>query len=155
MNVTPLKAQRKALRTSFTCSAKQTDDDFDKENPDSKQLFILKVQLNDQFQRLEKCQNEMIDLIFKDENAEQLFETDFLSAGKYRDRFTELCTKTDQLATKEMSEIVTSQGKFKLPKIELKKFSGDAKEYLTFLIQFRKVNEDSSIPPEDKFQYLL
>ncbi|GFY72399.1 uncharacterized protein TNIN_394941 [Trichonephila inaurata madagascariensis] len=86
MNVTPLIAQRKALRTSFTCLEKQIDDEFYKENPDSKQLFILKAQLNDKFQRLEKCQN---DLIFKDENAEQLFETDFLSAEKYR--FTELC----------------------------------------------------------------
>ncbi|GFV74283.1 DUF1758 domain-containing protein [Trichonephila clavipes] len=32
---------------------------------------------------------------------------------------------------------------------------GDAKEYLTFWTQFRKIDEDSSIPPEDKFQYLL
>ncbi|GFY65962.1 uncharacterized protein TNIN_378391 [Trichonephila inaurata madagascariensis] len=74
---------------------------------------------------------------------------------KYRDRFTELCAKIDHLATKETSEIVTSQRKFKLPKIELKKFSGDAKEYMTFWTQFRKIDEDSSIPPEDKFQYLL
>ncbi|GFT21337.1 uncharacterized protein TNCV_3816221 [Trichonephila clavipes] len=91
MNLTPLKAHRNALRTSFTYSAKQIDDEFDKENPDSKQLFILKAQLNDKFQRLEKCHNEINDPIFKDENAEQLFETDFLSAEKYRDRFTELC----------------------------------------------------------------
>ncbi|GFX87358.1 uncharacterized protein TNCV_3369281 [Trichonephila clavipes] len=86
MNVTPLKAQRNALRTSFTCSAKQVDDEFDKENPDSKQLFILKAQLNDKFQLLEKCQNEMNDLILKDEKDEELFETDFLSAEKYQDR---------------------------------------------------------------------
>ncbi|GFV66203.1 uncharacterized protein TNCV_355831 [Trichonephila clavipes] len=96
----------------------------------------------------------MNDLIFKDENAEQLFETDFLSAGKYRDRFTELCA-IDQLATEETSEVVTSQRIFNLPKIELKKFSEDAKEYLTFWTQFRKIDEDSSIPPEDQFQYLL
>ncbi|GFU36569.1 uncharacterized protein TNCV_2830091 [Trichonephila clavipes] len=95
MNVTPLKAQRKALRTSFTCSAKQIDDEFDKENPDSKQLFVFKVHLNDKFQLLEKCLDEINDLIFKGENAEQLFETDFLSAKKYRGRFTELCAKID------------------------------------------------------------
>ncbi|GFU39956.1 DUF1758 domain-containing protein [Trichonephila clavipes] len=77
-----------------------------------------------------------------------------MSAEKYRDRFTELCAKIYQLATKETSEIVTPQRKFKLPKIELKKCSGDAKEYLTFWTQFRKIDEDSSIPPEDKFQFL-
>ncbi|GFW04018.1 DUF1758 domain-containing protein [Trichonephila clavipes] len=111
--------------------------------------------MNDKFQRLKKCQNEMNDLIFKDENAEQLFETDFLSGEKYRDRFTELCAKIDQLATKETLKIVTSQRKFMFPKIDLKKFSGNAKEYLIFWTQIRKIDEDSSIPPEDKFKYLL
>ncbi|GBN27744.1 hypothetical protein AVEN_198857-1 [Araneus ventricosus] len=47
--------------------------------------------------------------------------------------------------TKEFSE----KRKFKLPKIELKKFTGDAKEYLSFWSQFRKVHEDVSIPNED------
>ncbi|GBL86692.1 hypothetical protein AVEN_194919-1 [Araneus ventricosus] len=53
--------------------------------------------------------------------------------------------------TKEFSE----KRKFKLPKIELKKFTGDAKEYLSFWSQFRKIHEDTSIPNEDKMQYLL
>ncbi|GFY73528.1 hypothetical protein TNIN_362241 [Trichonephila inaurata madagascariensis] len=65
----------------------------------------------------------MNNLIFQDENAEQLFETDFLRAEKYLDRFTELCAKTDQLATKDTSEIT----------------------------QFRKIDEDGSNLPEDKF----
>ncbi|XP_035222808.1 uncharacterized protein LOC118195583, partial [Stegodyphus dumicola] len=45
--------------------------------------------------------------------------------------------------------------KFKLPKIELKKFNGEAKEFLTFWSQFSKIHEDPTIPDEDKFQYLL
>ncbi|GBN49393.1 hypothetical protein AVEN_181100-1 [Araneus ventricosus] len=52
---------------------------------------------------------------------------------------------------KEFSE----KRKFKLPKIELKKFTGDAKEYLSFWSQFRKIHEDTSIPNEDKMRYLL
>ncbi|GBN97511.1 hypothetical protein AVEN_150126-1 [Araneus ventricosus] len=54
-------------------------------------------------------------------------------------------------STKDFSE----KRKFKLPKIELKKFDGDAKDYLTFWSLFRKIHEDASIPKEDKFQYLL
>ncbi|GFT01966.1 integrase catalytic domain-containing protein [Trichonephila clavipes] len=42
-----------------------------------------------------------------------------------------------------------------LPKIELKKFVGNAKEHLTFWSQFKKIHEDESLPNEDKFQYLL
>ncbi|KAF8785753.1 hypothetical protein HNY73_011259 [Argiope bruennichi] len=82
-------------------------------------------------------------------------KADFLSAEKYRDRYTELYTKFDQLSLKETTEIASSQRKFKLPKIEFKTFNGNSKEYLTFRSQFRKIDEDSSMPPEDKFQYLL
>ncbi|KAF8767196.1 hypothetical protein HNY73_020184 [Argiope bruennichi] len=92
MDVTSLKVQTKALRTSFTCSAKQIDDEFEKENPDIKQL---------------------------------------------------------------LTEIVSPQRKFKLPEIELKKLSEDSNKYLTFRTQFRKIDEDSFLPPEDKCQYLL
>ncbi|KAF8766987.1 hypothetical protein HNY73_020001 [Argiope bruennichi] len=152
MDVTPLKAQRKALRTSFTCSVKQIDDEFKKENPDTKQHLVSKAQLNDKFQRLEECHSEINAHIFKDENTEQVFEVDFLNAEKYRDQYTELCTKIDQLSLKETTKIVSPQRTFKLPKIELKKFSGDSRECLTFWSQFRKIDEDSSMPFEDKFQ---
>ncbi|GBM65297.1 hypothetical protein AVEN_15377-1 [Araneus ventricosus] len=60
-----------------------------------------------------------------------------------------MCLKDS--STKDFSE----KRKFKLPKIELKKFDGDAKDYLIFWSQFRKIHEDASIPNEDKFQYLL
>ncbi|GFT18791.1 uncharacterized protein NPIL_363141 [Nephila pilipes] len=56
-----------------------------------------------------------------------------------------------ELATREICE----KRNFKLPKIKLKKFSGNARDYLTFWSQFRKIHEDSSIANEDKFHYLL
>ncbi|GBM39552.1 hypothetical protein AVEN_52909-1 [Araneus ventricosus] len=38
----------------------------------------------------------------------------------------------------------------------MKKFSGDAKDYLTFWSQFKKIHDDQSIiADEDKIQYLL
>ncbi|GBN92576.1 hypothetical protein AVEN_155546-1, partial [Araneus ventricosus] len=61
------------------------------------------------------------------------------------------CKNTVYTKAKEFFE----KRKFKLPKIELKKFTGDAKEYLSFWSQFRKIHEDISIPNEDKMQYLL
>ncbi|GFW41743.1 uncharacterized protein TNCV_4979941 [Trichonephila clavipes] len=56
---------------------------------------------------------------------------------------------------KQEKKEVPEKRKFKLPKIELKKFDGNAKEYLTFWNQFKKIHEDESLPNEDKFQYLL
>ncbi|GBO40560.1 hypothetical protein AVEN_251017-1 [Araneus ventricosus] len=130
MDLTLLKTQKKSFRTSFTIS--------------------------DKFARLETCQAEITNLILKTEDAEQAYEEDFLSAEKYRDNYIELCSQIEQLYLKDSStKDFSEKRKFKLPKIELKKFDGDAKNYLTFWRQFRKIHEDSSIPNEDKFQYLL
>ncbi|GBN92503.1 hypothetical protein AVEN_81857-1 [Araneus ventricosus] len=54
-------------------------------------------------------------------------------------------------STKDFSE----KRKFKLPKIELKKVDGGAKDYLTFWSQFQKIHEDASIPNADEFQHFL
>ncbi|XP_077255145.1 uncharacterized protein LOC143893525 [Temnothorax americanus] len=43
----------------------------------------------------------------------------------------------------------------KLPKIELKKYDGDIKEWLRFWSQFKKIHENATIDNETKFQYLL
>ncbi|XP_066907403.1 uncharacterized protein [Halyomorpha halys] len=47
------------------------------------------------------------------------------------------------------------KGNLKLPKIELKKFNGEIKEWLGFWGQFSRIHEDPQIKPEDKFQYLI
>ncbi|GBM66776.1 hypothetical protein AVEN_74321-1 [Araneus ventricosus] len=89
-------------------------------------------------------------------DAEQAYEEDFLFAEKYQDKYTELCSQIEETCLKDSStKDFSEQRKFKLPKIELKKFDGNAKDYLAFWRKFRKIYEDSSIPKEDKFQYLL
>ena len=40
-------------------------------------------------------------------------------------------------------------------KIELKKFSGEVKEWLGFCSEFRCVYDDTEIEKEDKFQYII
>ncbi|GBN53656.1 hypothetical protein AVEN_106185-1 [Araneus ventricosus] len=156
MVVTQLKTQRKALCTTFTICAKSIEDELIKEAPNVNQLSISKAQIEDKFTRLEKCQTEITNLTLKDTDAERAYEEDFLSAEKCRDRFSELCAQIQRLSMKE-TEIkeFSEKRKFKLRKIELKKFTGDAKEYLSFWSQFRKIHEDTSIPNEDKMQYLL
>ncbi|GBM86702.1 hypothetical protein AVEN_96110-1 [Araneus ventricosus] len=101
MDVTQLKTQRKALRTSFTICAKSIEDELMKEAPNVSQLSIWKAQIEDKFTRLEKCQTEITNLILKDTDAERAFEEDFLSAEKYRDRFSELCAQIQRLSMKE------------------------------------------------------
>jgi len=44
---------------------------------------------------------------------------------------------------------------YKLPKIELKKFDGDLKNWLGFWSQFEKIHNDDKLHDSDKFQYLV
>ncbi|GFU45921.1 DUF1758 domain-containing protein [Trichonephila clavipes] len=133
MDVTQLKTQRKSLRTSFTLSAKVIEEELMKKVPNVDELSILKMQLSDKFSRLEKCQRGLSNIILKEETDELAYEEDFMKAEIYIDRFSEICAKIERLSVKETGKKeVPEKRKFKLPKIELKKFEGNAKEYLTF-----------------------
>ncbi|GFX74750.1 uncharacterized protein TNCV_3121791 [Trichonephila clavipes] len=101
MNVTQLKKQRKSLRTSFTLSAKVIEEELMKEVPDVDELSILKMQISNQFSRLEKCQRGILNIILKEETDELAYEEDFMKAEIYRDRFSELCAKIERLSVKE------------------------------------------------------
>lgn len=48
-----------------------------------------------------------------------------------------------------------SQRNFKLPKIQMKTFNGDLKEWLGFWSQFQKIHDDKNLHASDKFQYLM
>ncbi|GFU95195.1 uncharacterized protein TNCV_4139791 [Trichonephila clavipes] len=139
MDVTQLKTQRKSLRASFTLSAKVIEEELMKKVPDVDELSILKMQISDKFSRLEKCQRGISNIILKEETDELAYEEDFMKAEIYRDRYSELCANIERLSVKETDrKEVPEKRKFKLPKMELKKFDGNAKEYLTFWSQFKK-----------------
>ncbi|GBM79741.1 hypothetical protein AVEN_40195-1 [Araneus ventricosus] len=152
MDLTLLKTQRKSFRLSFTVCAKKDEDEVIKEAPELKQLSILKSQIRYIFTRLETCQAEITNLVLKVEDAEQAYEEDFLSSEKYRDKYTELGSEIERMCWKDSStKDFSEKRKFKLPKIELKKVDGGAKDYLTFWSQFQNIHEDASIPNADKF----
>ncbi|GFU49340.1 DUF1758 domain-containing protein [Trichonephila clavipes] len=103
------------------------------ELPDVDELSILKMQISDKFSCLEKCQRGISNIILKEETDELPYEEDFMKAEIYSDRFSDLCTKIERLSVKETEKKeVIEKRKFKLTKIELKKFDSIAKEYLTF-----------------------
>ncbi|GFY34992.1 DUF1758 domain-containing protein [Trichonephila clavipes] len=66
-----------------------------------------------------------------------------------------MCTRVDLKIRETVVPTETEKRSFKLPKIELKKFSGEAKDFLAFWSQFQKIHNDKSIVEEDKMQYLL
>ncbi len=73
--------------------------------------------------------------------------------------FTEIVDKhTGSIVASEHSHFSNSgmrRNQVQLPKIQLKKFSGDVKDWLGFWAQFQKIHEDEDIAVADKFQYLV
>ena len=67
--------------------------------------------------------------------------------------WSELATKQNALSV--CSSPSSSRRKLKLPKIELKTFSGEVRDWLGFWSQFKRIHEDKDIEVEDKFQYLI
>ncbi|GFV14936.1 uncharacterized protein TNCV_3642981 [Trichonephila clavipes] len=155
MEVNALKATRKGLRIAFSLSLKKIETELIKENIDMNQLSILKTQFIDKFQRLDTCQNQISEQLLGTEDAMQEYLDDMEDAENYRDRYIEMCTRVDLKIRETVVPTETKKRSFKLPKIELKKFSGEAKDFLAFWSQFQKIHNDKSIAEEDKMQYLL
>ncbi|GBM01327.1 hypothetical protein AVEN_135756-1 [Araneus ventricosus] len=85
-----LKTQRKVLRTAFTLCVKNIEAELQGETAEVEEFSSLQVQLKDKFQRLEDCQQLIAASLLQDEGDESLFETDFVEAERYRDRFLEV-----------------------------------------------------------------
>ncbi|GFX36242.1 uncharacterized protein TNCV_2065801 [Trichonephila clavipes] len=109
----------------------------------------------DKFQRLDTCQNQISEQLLDTEDAVQEYLDDMEDAENYRGRYIEMCTRVDLNIREIVVPTETEKRSFKLPKIELKKFSGEAKDFLAFLSQFQKIHNDKGIAEEDKMQYLL
>ncbi|GFV35510.1 uncharacterized protein TNCV_3205411 [Trichonephila clavipes] len=104
---------------------------------------------------MDSCQNAISETLLLSDDGERLFAEDLEDAEIYREKFSELTSKIELKSQECTVPSDKESRKFKLPKIELKKFNGEAKEYLTFWSQFQKIHEDRGIAAEDKMQYLL
>lgn len=62
---------------------------------------------------------------------------------------------TDGTDARIRAQVPAQTNQIKLPKIELKKYDGDIKEWLRFWSQFKKIHENAALDKETKFQYLL
>ncbi|GFS68534.1 putative RNA-directed DNA polymerase from transposon X-element [Trichonephila clavipes] len=120
--------------------------------------MLCTQQLQDKFSRLETIQEEISDLLLTSHDLKDTYQEDFSKAEEYRDKFCQIfsileASQEQKILVSEENNSVQKQ-KFKLPKLELRKFSGEPKYYLAFWSQFEKIHMDATIA-EDKFQYLL
>ncbi|GFY06831.1 putative RNA-directed DNA polymerase from transposon X-element [Trichonephila clavipes] len=157
MDIDILKAKRKSLRAAFSMCCNGISNRT--ETLSKNEVNVLYKQLQDKFSRLETIQEEISDLLLTSHDLKDTYQEDFSKAEEYRDKFCQIFSRLE--ASQEQEILVSEENnsvqkrKFKLPKLELRKFSGEPKDYFAFWSQFEKIHMDATIAEEDKFQYLL
>ncbi|KAJ8909615.1 hypothetical protein NQ315_016688 [Exocentrus adspersus] len=125
--------------------------------------------LETKFDELKILDADVYELLLEDATEEEMHK-DVQTADGYQRKFLEMRARYEQFGgnksvhtdadLEQRSEVNSSmseasrQGKrkFKLPKIEFKRFSGDIKDWLSFWAQFKKIHVDEEIDNHDKIE---
>lgn len=138
-------------------------------------LTSLKVQfeiVRDKASELESIRQRLMDTMLNEEVEEEVMLKEIEHADEYLARYHQAKIEMTQIDEREHTRntpvptespqsfravVSTQEGTrtLKLPKIELRKFGGDIKDWLSFWATFQKIHEDKVLPIEDKFYYLL
>ena len=167
------KRLRRPLRIQLTKTIHEVEAELTKDEPDFHILRSKLAKLEEVMPKVtavdEKIMDLMLDTGCTDEEQDQEVE----AVVEYSDRVRDTKLKINSLlyppprpgsrsVSPPASEFESAAGSeatrkrnFKLPKIELKKFSGELKDWIGFWSQFQKIDEDESLHETDKFQYLL
>ncbi|UYV74823.1 hypothetical protein LAZ67_12001144 [Cordylochernes scorpioides] len=115
---------------------------------------------------IRQTQGKIRDFMLTSDGSEEELEQDDEEALQYTQRYKRIYNKCIALVELKItaSSPTTSEVSFassshhrtvKLPKIELKKFTGEIKDCLGWWAQFNKIHVDPTLEDSDKFQYLL
>ncbi|XP_024872411.1 uncharacterized protein LOC112454980 [Temnothorax curvispinosus] len=167
------KKKRTVMRTAFTRALNDLVLRITDANTGATDLTELQVflqVLEEKNKALEEANSVYITCLIETENVKtETIDAEMTSNDEYKRKYirarmaamTHLPTAANNAGNNTMNSVVdkthlvSAQPMIKLPKIELKKFSGDVKEWLPFWSQFKKIHEDANINKGDKFQYLL
>lgn len=167
------KRTRTVMRAAFTRALNDLAPKISEASTGAADLAELQVflqVLEDKNKALEDADSVYIKCLIETENVTaETIDTEMASNDEYKRKYirarmaamTYLPIATSNAVSGHTNsaagntEPVGAQPVIKLPKIELRKFSGDVKEWLPFWSQFRKIHENANINKGDKFQYLL
>ena len=163
------KNARTVLRRAFTNSL-TTLGQYLSDQPISKLEITVNFEiLTEKSHELDAVNKIIFDFMVKGNETEDAISSEITAADNYKARYLRakievsrvLNPPPDTQTQRQFRQISPppasneSRRSFIFPKIELKKFSGDVREWLQFWSQFKKIHEDETIEKEDKFQYLM
>lgn len=156
-----LARKRKPVRASFTKTFNAIVEELGKEMPDSEIIKLKSATVERLFNELNILDIEILAVEFK---TDEEYEREWASVEGYKEKMDLARMKIESffshqngpndLAASLSSSPTLNKRKLKLPKIELKQFGGEVKDWLTFWSQFKRIHEDRDMENEDKFHYL-
>lgn len=162
-----LKKTRRPLRAAVTKTVNEASTELEKPEPNHRTLRDKLEKLEEIAPELIALDHEVLNALLDEDGPEELVDEETSTVDEYKDkirncksRINDVLYRNNGPASPTPSEYSTASGgtmkrNFKLPKIELKKFNGDLKEWLGFWSQFEKIHEDDSLHASDKFHYLV
>ena len=168
-----LKKSRTTHRTSFTKTLGALLSELENDEPNEVSVQATLAVLENRFRELDIANKEIFDaMIEADKSAEDL-DIEMQSTDEYRRRFEDAKLKVRRVCERQIGnpapgnggrplpeidaadDSISNSRKYKLPKLEIKKFNGDPKEWLRFWSSFKKVHDDRQITAEEKFDFLI
>lgn len=129
---------RKVQRQAFTRVLGKLNTEMENENPSADVVTAQFAILSEKASELEETNKKLFEHMMKAKSSETDFETEDMSADEYKSRFqvakaafTRFSTPVTQENAGNNSTVNVPQEnsrKFRLPKLELKRFNGDPKD---------------------------
>ncbi|KAJ8916365.1 hypothetical protein NQ315_005062 [Exocentrus adspersus] len=156
------KKYRRVLRGLFTKRANELDTLLQAEQQNASEIDVCLQLLQSKYEELLVMDNKIREELLAECGEEDL-SAEITACDEYKQRLLQLRSKctivVDDKADSDIDSTSSSTSsrtrrKFKLPRIELKKFNDDIKDWLPFWAQFKKIHDDVYIERNDKFAYL-
>lgn len=166
-----LKRNKTAQRAAFTKALNKLEDVLNDTNENIDELEMCFCLFKKKAETLELTHDTYLDAI----TDEREFESEFGIVEEYREKTVRLQLRTERFLENIKKKINETQNApsdsnhtnltvnentyralhHRLPEVELYKFAGDLKNWLTFWNQFRNIHENKNITNADKFHYLI
>ena len=168
-----LKKARSTHRTLFSKTLGVLTTELEKEVPNQTVAESTLAVLGNRIREIDAIDKDIFDALLDADKSDAELNTEMEGAEEYKQKYELVRVKVARLSMKkapapnlrtngtapvtgngEAGDADNSSRKFKLPKIEIKKFNGDTKEWLKFWSSYKKVHDDKDISMEDKFDFL-
>jgi len=166
-NIDALKRTRRPLRAQIVKRINEIEHELSQEQPDQTVLRVKLEMLQKSYEKVDILDQELLSAVARDGSDEDQ-DAEMTTVLDYEERYRLAKVKVENFMEEKASETQSQTSSsdeashhgvgikrtYKLPKIEIRKFNGEIKEWLGFWSQFQKIHEDAQLHNSDKFQYL-